>query len=103
MILCLSESWLDYKANHQGLYVGICGVNPYYWEDYLKDKNIEYNSIKAGQEVFYYYYLKYNDKRKALKKYKGVKNSAKVKQIIDKILRLEVEYQERLEKILEGD
>lgn len=90
--MCFSESSFNYKANHQDLYVGVCGVNEYLWKDYLEEKGIHYNSLKAGLEV-YKFYLNANNgnKKKALLEFKGVEKSKKVKEIVDKILVLEKE------------
>lgn len=90
---------MNYSANHQGLYVGVCGVNPKHWQEYLTEKGLDYNSIQGGKEVLNYYLEQYGSRKKALLKYKGVETSAKVKKIVDKILRLELEYKDRI-KIL---
>lgn len=99
MVLCFSESWLDFEANHQGLYYGVCGVNPKYWEDYLNDLGYEYNSIIGGVEVYKYYLEQTENKKKALMKFKGGSSNEKVKKIVDKVIRLEKEYKHRIDKI----
>ena len=91
LILCFSESSLNYEANHQGLYVGVCGVNPSIWSDYLSNKGIDYNSLQGGLTVYKYYLEKTNDKKKAILKYKKVVKSKKVKKIVDKIIIIEKE------------
>jgi hypothetical protein len=91
LILCFSESSLNYEANHQDNYIGLCGVNPVVWSDYLKDKGIDYNSLQGGYAVYNYYLEKTNDKKKAILKYKKVIKSKKVKKIVDKIIVIEKE------------
>ena len=86
IILCYSESGLDKNAVHQGRYKGICGVDPFIWGQYLREKGINYNSIKGGLEVYYFYLDKTNNEYQALLEYKGVKNNKKVKQIVNKII-----------------
>jgi len=87
--LCFSESSLSYEANHQGLYDGICGVNPHLWSDYLKDIGVDYNSLKGGFEVYKYYLSKTNNKKKAILEFKGVEKNKKVKKIVDNIFIIE--------------
>jgi hypothetical protein len=91
LILCFSESSLNYEANHQDNYIGICGVNPTIWSDYLNNKGIDYNSLQGGLTVYNYYLEKTNDKKKAILKYKKVVKSKKVKKIVDKIIVIEKE------------
>lgn len=100
LIMCLSESWLDYTEVHQGKYIDVCGVDPEHWKEYLEDKNINLNTLVGGQAVYLYYLEQQGSKRKALLKYKGVENSVKVKRIVDKILKLESEYKERIRALL---
>jgi hypothetical protein len=86
LTLCFSESSLDYSAVHQGRYTNICGVDPL-WKDYLKERNVPYNSLQAGWEIFLYYYEKNNhNKLKAILEFKGVEKNAKVKAISKKII-----------------
>lgn len=86
LYLCFSESSLDYGAVHQGRYTNICGVSPL-WKDYLEERNIPYNSLQAGWEIFLYYYEKNNyDKLKAILEFKGVEKNTKVKAISKKII-----------------
>lgn len=92
---------MNYSANHQGLYIGVCGVNPKHWQGYLTEKGLDYNSIQGGKEVLNYYIEQYGSKREALLKYKGVINSTKVKGIVDKIIRLETEYKDRIKTLVE--
>ena len=91
-ILCFSESSFNYEANHQDLYIGVCGVNKNLWNDYLEQRGIHYNSLKAGLEV-YKFYLKVNNgnKKNAILEFKGVQKSKKVRDIVDKILVIEKE------------
>ena len=57
------------------------------WKDYLKERNIPYNSIQAGWTIFQYYYEKNNhDKLKAILEFKGVKSNNKVKAISEKLI-----------------
>jgi hypothetical protein len=71
--------------------VGVCGVNPSIWSDYLSNKGIDYNSLQGGLTVYKYYLEKTNDKKKAILKYKKVVKSKKVKKIVDKIIIIEKE------------
>lgn len=98
VLLCYSESELDKNANHQGKYIGICGVNPYIWKPYLKDMDIHYNSIQGGFEVYKFYLEKTNSEYKALLEYKGAKNNKKVKNIVKKILKLKKEIKQKQSK-----
>ena len=84
--LCYSESSLDYGAIHQGRYTNVCGVDPL-WKSYLRERNVPYNSLQAGWEIFLYYYEKNNhDKLKAILEFKGVSKNKKVKAISKKII-----------------
>ena len=69
-----------------------CGVNPFVWKDDLDKKDIDYNSLRGGLEV-YKFYLKVNNgnKKKAILDFKGVDKNQKVKEIVDKILVIEKE------------
>lgn len=75
-MLCFSESALDYEANHQGLYDGICGVNPHYWDEFLAEQDIPINSIQAGYAVYQFYLEQTGDRNKALKKFKGIQSKS---------------------------
>lgn len=99
-IVCASETWFDYEVLHQGKYQDICGVKPY-WKDFIVEKGIELNSIASGKVVLEYYLEQNDSKRKALLEYKGVVKSAKVKKIVDKIIRLEREYKSRVRILME--
>lgn len=76
--LCYSESPWNYDANHQGKYINVCGVNPYYWADHLKEQNIKVNSILAGYEVYRYYLGKTKSPILALKEFKGIESKRKM-------------------------
>lgn len=84
---------------HQGIYNDVCGVKPD-WKDYVESKGLELNTLASGQAVYLHYLEQYGSKRKALLKYKGVKNSVKVKRIVDKIIRLETEYKDRIKTLV---
>ena len=72
----------------------MCGVDPL-WKPYLKERNIPYNTLQAGWEVYMYYYEKHSqDKLKAILDFKGVINNTKVKNISKKIIRLTNQTQE---------
>lgn len=84
--MAYTESSWDYHANHQGLYTNICGANPYYWQDYLDDINVDINSVAACVEIYKYYKSKHNgNKRLAIKSYKGISENT---YLVDKTLRL---------------
>ena len=89
MTLCFTESSLDYEANHQGLYNGICGVNPFIWNDYLLSQGIDYNSLLGGLMVYKHYLAETKNKKKAILEFKGVDKNEKVKKVVDKILIIE--------------
>ena len=74
------------------MYIGVCGVNKNIWNDYLEQRGLHYNSLKAGLEV-YKFYLNANNgnKKKALFDFKGINKNKEVKKIVDKILVLEKE------------
>ena len=61
--MCFTESSLNYETKHQGLYDGVCGVDPDIWNDYLADKGVHYNSLQGGLLVYKYYLKKTNNKR----------------------------------------
>ena len=86
LYLCFSESSLNYGAVHQGRYTNVCGVDPI-WKPYLKERNIPYNSLQAGWEIYMYYYHKNSKNRlKAILEFKGVEHNQKVKEISKKII-----------------
>ena len=89
LVLCFSESSLNYNANHQDLYIGICGVDGRYWKEHVNDLGYKVNSLRGGIEVYKYYLEKYQDKRTALLKFKGVIHNKKVEKIVDKIIQIE--------------
>ena len=92
LLVCISENTsLRYDTVHQGKYIHVCGVKPY-WKDYLNSIGVEYNSLKAGLEVYKFYLNANNgDKKAAILDFKGAVKSKKVKKIVDKILVLERE------------
>lgn len=66
----------------------MCGVDPL-WKPYLNERNVPYNTLQAGWEVYMYYYNKHDqNKLKAILDFKGVVNNTKVKKISKKIIRL---------------
>ena len=89
MTLCFTESSLSYEANHQGLYSGICGVNPFLWNDYLTSKGINYNSLMGGLTIYQYFLAKTKNKKQAILKFKGVNKNKKVKKIVKDMLVIE--------------
>ena len=66
----------------------------------MESKGLELNTLASGQAVYLHYLEQYGSKREALLKYKGVKNSTKVKRIVDKIIRLETEYKDRIKTLV---
>ena len=62
--MCFTESSLNYEANHQGLYNGVCGVNPFIWNDYLLSQGINYNSLLGGLMVYKHYLAETKNKKK---------------------------------------
>lgn len=65
---------------------GICGVIPFYWNDYLKSQGIKVNSLKACYAIFNKLKEEHNSNvTKTLKAYKGIE-SKKKEWIVDKVL-----------------
>lgn len=71
-----------------------------YWGDFVEGQGLELNTIASGQAVYNKYLEQYGSKRKALLKFKGAKRSAKVKKIIDKIIKLESKYKVRVRQLM---
>ena len=98
MALAFTESSLDYKVKHKlsGV-IGVCGIYKRHWHDLLIENDIKVNSLKAC-EVVYNELLEQNNnnKRKALKKYKGIV-SKKNSYLIDNVLELEEQLKELYE------
>lgn len=93
LLLAYSESSLDYYADHKdnGRTVGICGVLPEYWEEYLSEKNIPVNSLRACYSIYNKLLEEHDGSRdKALIKYKGIKSKDKL-WIVNKIKKVEKE------------
>lgn len=77
LVLCYSESPFDYKAKHYGGFTHVCGVDPL-WNDFLVERNIKINSVKAGYEIYKYYLDKTESSTKALKEFKGIDSKSKM-------------------------
>lgn len=74
LALSWTESSWRYEVNHNSSAVGICGVIPHYWEEYLLTLDVEVNSVAACIEI--YKYLKQNRTApQAMKKYKGIQGN----------------------------
>ena len=71
---------------------GICGIDKVFWAEELKENGIKINSLKSCEYVLNYY-LEQNsgNKKKALRRYKGVNKDKKVGGIIETILQKEKE------------
>ena len=82
-----SESGLDYNANHGdgGKTIGICGVIPKYWKEYLKSQNIKVNSLQACYAIFNKLKEEHKSTSSTLKAYKGIE-SKKKEWIVKKVL-----------------
>lgn len=76
--LALALSWTEsswrYEVNHNSSAVGICGVVPDYWEEYLLTQGVEVNSVAACIEV-YKFLRQHNTAAQAMRKYKGIKGN----------------------------
>ena len=70
------------------------------WNQFLEEKGLYYNSILAGSQVYGFYFDKYKSKRKALLEYKGFDSSKKIIKIVDKIIKLEKEFDDEIQKLL---
>lgn len=94
LVICYSESGLNYDAIHQGKYKGICGVVPEYWEDYLNELGLDYNSVAGGYAVYQYYLDKTGKNSSALKEFKGIDSKKKtwiinkVKKVIEEVKKI---------------
>jgi len=93
LAIAWTESTWNFDANHKSDAEGICGVIPDYWEDYLKYKNIDVNSVAACIEIYKFYKDENKgSKEKAIKEYKGIENNIhlieKTLKIRDKILKI---------------
>lgn len=98
MTLCYSESPFDYNARHKGNFIDVCGVKPF-WKEYLAEKNIKLNSIRAGYEIYKYYLDNTKSTTEALKEFKGIDSKSKM-WIVHKVKRVtkevKQEYKEEL-------
>ncbi len=93
LAIAWTESTWNFNAKHKSDAEGICGVIPDYWEDYLKSKNIDVNSVSACIEIYKFYKDENRgSKTKAIKEYKGIENNIKLIEktlsIRDKILKI---------------
>ena len=93
LAIAWTESTWNFDANHKSDAEGICGVIPEFWEDYLKSKNIDVNSVAACIEIYKFYKDENRgSKTKAIKEYKGIENNIhlieKTLSIRDKILKI---------------
>lgn len=93
LAIAWTESTWNFDANHKSDAEGICGVIPEFWEDYLKSKNIDVNSVAACIEIYKFYKDENRgSKTKAIKEYKGIENNIKLIEktlsIRDKILKI---------------
>lgn len=93
LAIAWTESTWNFDANHKSDAEGICGVIPDFWQDYLRDKNIDINSVAACIEIYKFYKSENKgSKEKAIKEYKGIENNIhlieKTLLIRDKILKI---------------
>ncbi len=93
LAIAWTESTWNFDANHKSDAEGICGVIPDYWQDYLRDRNIDINSVAACIEIYKFYKAENKgSKEKAIKEYKGIENNIhlieKTLLIRDKILKI---------------
>lgn len=86
----MSESSLRDDVKHAIPRVqGKCGVDIYVWGDFLREKDIDHNSLAACVEIFNFYKDEDNrTPRGALNKYKGI---VKNHWITSKVLRVKHE------------
>ena len=78
---------MNYNADHgdNGKTIGICGVIPKYWNQYLKSQNIKVNSLQACYAIFNKLREEHKTTTGALKAYKGIE-SKKKEWIVKKVL-----------------
>lgn len=95
LAIAWTESTWNFNANHKdgGRTVGICGVLPEYWDEYLTERDIPINSVAACIEIYNFYKEENNGSReKAIKEYKGIQNNTylinKTIKLKDKILKI---------------
>ena len=99
ILLNISEAGkINHDTKHALPYiVGNCGIDLRYWNDYLKQKNVDVYGVAACIEV-YNYYKENNTVRGALNEYKGAKEN---RTITDKVIKTKYEanqYKHLLEK-----
>lgn len=93
LAIAWTESTWNFNANHKSDAEGICGVIPDFWQDYLRDRNIDINSVAACIEIYKFYKAENKgSKEKAIKEYKGIENNIylieRTLMIRDKILKI---------------
>ena len=78
---------MNYNADHRdgGRTQGICGVIPYYWNDYLYSQGIKVNSLKACYAIFNKLKEEHKSTTSTLKAYKGIESKNK-EWIVRKVL-----------------
>ena len=99
LAIAWTESTWNFNADHKdnGRTIGICGVIPEYWNEYLTAKNIPVNSVAACIEIYKFYKEENNGSREeAIKKYKGIQKNT---YLINKTIKLK----ERILKILKEE
>ena len=73
LALSWTESSWRYEVNHNSSAEGICGVIPYYWEEYLLNLDVEVNSVAACIEIYKFLKQDRTDNQ-AMRKYKGIQS-----------------------------
>lgn len=101
LVLCYSESPFDYKAKHYGGFIHVCGVDPL-WNEFLRERNIKINSVKAGYEIYKYYLDKTNSSTKALKEFKGIESKSKM-WIVHKVKRVTKEVKQEYKEEIKAE
>ena len=87
VILAYSEDSFKGQEDHgDGDTVGYCGAKRSIWGDYLEERNIPINSLKACVAIFDYYLEQEGSTAKALKEYKGIESKEKM-WIVHKVVR----------------
>ena len=80
---------MNYNAKHKNNEAkGICGIVPKYWNDVLKEHNTKVNSLNACLVVYKELLNKHQNKRLALKEYKGIKSKENL-YLVKKVIEIE--------------
>jgi len=73
-------------------YSNMCGNMPWYWDDFLIERNVDPNGIAACIEIYKFYKDKHGTRYAAIKEYKGIEQNihiiTKTEKMIDKAYKI---------------